>query len=224
MGNTRKELEESWQADLAAAKALLFEVGSVQPVFFVRSREGATVPVQGFWRDNGDKAVVRNIVRLLCVAMDAASIGWVGEAWVVVAPGTLDVAPSKSHRRREVVVASFEARPDDCPEGLRRFEMREIVRDGDGRPSGTAPLDIPEGAQGRSFDMETDDLLPPHRPTRVQRVVAWTALKRLGMELPMELLGEAGEPPFPSMEEVEEGLARIGLALPPCAGGGPTLH
>ena len=107
MAKARDQMREQWLQDSKHAKQTLLSDGEVVPMFVIRAREGAVVPVLAQFGNNEQKAATLELIRLLCIAMDAASISCMMEAWMVMDPVLSEnMAPSKSPRRREVVIVS----------------------------------------------------------------------------------------------------------------------
>lgn len=224
MGHTRDELTSRWRDDIRWVREALLEDGQVMPLYVVYARSGQVVPVQANWKDATEKGRVRALVGLLAIALDAAAVAWMGEAWILLAPEAPDLMPSRSPRRREVVVVAIEGVAEEDGSRVGLMQLDEIVRDAGGKPSGTSEIPMPAGGGERAFDNELVDLLPPGRPGKLQRVAANVALEALGMKLPPELLGEAATPPLPGREAIAEELARMGIRILTRRPPGDSVH
>jgi len=176
--------EQRLETDLAIAEETLLEAGQVMPSFVVMA-PGKRLLVPAPAEDADIKAIYYNLLRLLCHAENAFSVTMIAEAWIRMerfrgresveecARRVNNIRPSQAPDRLEVIFAASCARSGDGKQHV-AIGTRLIVRDTDGRPTGTAPDPFPEG--GIPYDAALAHLLPA-TPLSVEQ--QWAARQQL---------------------------------------------
>ena len=105
----------------------------------------------------------------------------------VIGNPNLDLPPSKSERRQEVLLSAVIGRNTDTGELLHQAAVRHMDRDLAGKLVGLSDVDLPPGveAQGRLVE-----LLPPETPTLAERRRAREMVHRATKRI------VRGRPPF----------------------------
>jgi hypothetical protein len=178
---TQEQMMAAWRGEVAAAQGRLMAQGSIKSMFTVVAANGARYPVSGSWGDDGDKDALLRLVGLVAVAEAAVAILWVAEAWLVFGNPNLDIAPSESERRQEVLLSAIAFRSPATGEKLHYVSIRHIDRDISGAVTGVSDVDLPPGVEAEGHLTE---LLPAEPPTLAERRHAreqvQRATKRLG--------------------------------------------
>ena len=103
------------------------------------------------------------------------------ESWIVTEPGSLDVRPSESDKRKEALVVTMVARIPDDESIVELSIVRLMERDADGKLSGLTPLPVSqtENADDVKITGVFFDLLPKERPSAEERRKARALMERL---------------------------------------------
>jgi hypothetical protein len=177
---TPDELDHQFADVVAAADQALADDGQVDPAYLIIDRSRRAQIVAADHTSPERKYESNKLARLVAVAADAEIVVLRSEAWIVVGDTTLDVPPSKSDRRREVVLVIAVAR-GDAGGLLTRFSSREIVRGDDGTAIGTQSLHVPD--DGGELLGPHGELLRAERPTPAERRAARAILERVTKRL-----------------------------------------
>lgn len=171
---TRAAFLRRWRADIARAEEAMLRDGVLAPLAVVVGRDGSTRLLPVNLRDDSTRASSVNTVRLAAVATDADLVLFRAEVWAVAdALGLPEgVAPSASDRRVEAVAVAAMGRVGAGVE--RRLSLREILRDGEGRPTAFRDLAAAGGTAPGGGDRVgwMLDLLAPRRPSADERALA----------------------------------------------------
>lgn len=164
--------------DLASADAdqALVEYGRLDPMYLVVDHKGMGQLVGADNSTPERKEASWELVKLLAVAADAELVLSRAEAWIVLGDPVPGVAPSQSDRRREVITVFASARIDGRI--VSRMSLREISRGPDGKPTGTVPVELPDGDDGNGLEGPMAQLLPPRPPTAAERRAARATIER----------------------------------------------
>jgi hypothetical protein len=174
--------------DMEYAKHQLLTTGSITPMFVIHCDDQIIPCVT----DMGEKDKIRDMVTLICLAHRATGVTFIGEAWVTRAskddhlkPGeswedweARTVPPSQSERRIEAV-AVMTRYYDDAGERTGLAEIREIIRDATGKPTGLGEPEFPRDSEGMG---PTHDILPPSRATPQQQDIAKELMEFAGIK------------------------------------------
>jgi hypothetical protein len=177
---TPDELDRQFADFVAAADQALADDGHVDPAYLIIDRRGRAQIVAADHTSPERKHVSNEIARLVAIEADAEIIVLRTEAWIVVGDTKLDVPPSQSDRRREVVFVIAVAR-GEAGGLLTKFSSREIVRGEDGTATGTQSLYVPD--DDGELVGPLGDLLRTERPTPAERRAARAALERVTKRL-----------------------------------------
>jgi hypothetical protein len=184
---TQEQVMAAWRSEVAAAQAALMAQGSIKSAFTIIAANGARHPVSGSWGDDSDKDAVLRLVGLVAVAEAAVAILWCAEAWMVLGNPNLDLAPSESERRQEVLLSAIAFRSPDTGEKLHYVSIRHIARDIGGAVSGVSDVDLPPGVEAEGH---LAGLLPAEPPTLAERRHAREQIQRATKRI------DRGRPPF----------------------------
>ena len=184
---TRDEMLAAWHIETVSASLRLVDRGSLLSTFVIFN--GAATPrrVTADWNDNAGRDDLFRLVGLIAIAEAAVAIVWLSEAWVVLGNPNLELPPSKSERRQEVLLSAVIGRNTDTGELLHQAAVRHMDRDLAGKLVGLSDMDLPPGveAQGRLVE-----LLPPETPTLAERRRAREMVHRATKRI------VRGRPPF----------------------------
>ena len=181
---TKQGAEQRLEADLAIAEEALLEAGQVMPSFVVMA-PGKRLLVPAPAEDADTRAIYYTLMRLLCHAENAFAVTQIAEAWMRLErfrgkesvedyhERLKKIRPSQAPDRLEVIFAASCARSADGKQHV-AIGTRLIVRDTDGRPTGTAPQPFPEG--GIPHEAALAHLLPPASLSAEQQ---WAARREL---------------------------------------------
>jgi len=145
------DFNQQFVAAVAAADEALVEHGRIDPLYLIVDRGHRIHMVVADNTSPERKHVSMEIAKLTAIAADAE----------VVVHATPGVPPSKSDRRREVVLVLGAARDESRPIQM-RLSAREILRADDGAAIGTSPLDVPD--DGGEHLGPLGNILPPDSP------------------------------------------------------------
>lgn len=178
---TMKALRARFEADLHHAETAILKDGHLAPMFAVTPTDGPPLPVVADFGSPEAKHACLTAVRLLCIATNAVTAMYMGEAWMVAGELPAGVSPGQSERRVEVVMVSLEGRIGREVKRLAR--VREILRGLDGKPSGLRPLALPGVTAKTQVDVDGPmaRMLPPRQPGREQRVIARAMVEHMGL-------------------------------------------
>ncbi len=176
---TLTDLHARLDHDAQHSEAVLLRDGSLAPFVALTTADGTLIPVVPDFSSADMKAASMTAVRLLAIAEDAVLASHFSEVWMVVGQPTPGVAPSESERRVEAVAVVVQGRVDN--EVVSLSSVREILRGKDGQPTGLRALGLPGEEGTASLGGPMSELLPPERPTEMQRAVAGAALVRMGV-------------------------------------------
>jgi hypothetical protein len=183
----RDELLAVWRIESAAAERSLLDNGSLTSTFTVYGRDGRPTPVSGAWDDDGGKDGLFGLVSLIAIAEGAAAITWVSESWIVLGTPNLDLPPSNSERRQEVLLSAVVGRESDTGEVIHYASIRRMDRDFANKLFAFSDMELPADveAQGRLVE-----LLPPEILTLADRRRARELIRRATKRI------RRGRPPF----------------------------
>jgi hypothetical protein len=179
------------------AEKSLRATGSVMPMFIVHTKTGSHV-IATPWKDDKEKALCRQMVRVFCIAHNATALTFLSEVWMrrlMRHPRETDaefqvrqdaVAPSEAEDRTEAVMA-IAAWRDDAGERQIVFEAREIERRLNGKPSGLAAMPTSKeygGLEGRMVE-----IFPDRAPSALEQATAKAVLDQMGAAMSLHKLG-----------------------------------
>ena len=172
----KPKLLKAFRSDCDFAAKHLRLQGFVRMMFVIRGHDGQVIPILVA---GGEKADAYRMVQLAAVAHDAEAVSCISEAWTLPPEATtLDVLPSESERRIEVIAVQLVT----LDEAL--GSMREILRDAEGGIAGLGPERMkPTMVPARDFGGMMSEVVPPRRPNQDQQTTARALLEHFAGRL-----------------------------------------
>ena len=183
------------------AKAALFEMGGLTPMFIVHCPEGTRVYATP-WHNEGEKRATQRLLALRGAADGAVGITFIGEAWMLVLqqrPGESDaeynarataVPPSEAEERQEVLMVTSEFYDADGDYQALSITL-DIVRNAAGKITGA-----PQRGGVEHVEMRHGQMLAPTPPDAEQRRIAGALYDRMtkvmGFQAQVQVIHPAG--------------------------------
>lgn len=148
-------LDKLLDVNTKIAKDMLMQTGEVRPMFVVQ-HGGEQTAIMTMWRDDNDKQVMLAALKLKMKELNADSYVSISEAWMAnvdmkVNPEMMNIQPSKRNDRYEVIIVTANNHLDT------RVSIQEILRDDNGKVTGTKDIPLPE--KGGHFEGRMTDML-----------------------------------------------------------------
>ncbi len=187
----RPRTKADWQKwlnyDVEFATDTLIKSGSLSQQFIIHGRDGAVFPLVTPVFSQGDKRLIRDIVKIFCLAKDAAAVSVMGEAWVTTMPARSgedleqalqraekeQLPPSKSEVRTEQIFVAM-VYYDESGTRQAMSALAEILRGPDGKVTGTSEVRHTAG----NIAGQIVDVLSVDRPSWAQVARAKAALAK----------------------------------------------
>jgi hypothetical protein len=179
--------------DFEFAKQMILTDGTVVSMFVLRNATAINI-VPATWQNDHEKANTMNAVKLLCLAMGANCLTFIGEAWmrsIHPIPGEtkaekeariVAVPTAEAEDRIEIVAVQTTWLDDATGERHADITTGEIVRGANGKPASIKPFDSGVG-RGRMHDILPDRILPEE-----ERVALRARLEAAGLFKQQEII------------------------------------
>lgn len=152
-----------FESNCRAARRNILANGELLSAFLIYTHSNTHCAVAAPWGSDEQRTVTLKLLRILCVAHDAAAVCWINEAWTLAIDPKVDnphIRPKDSERRQEAVVVAFLSQATADQDQVSYLSSREILRNTAGKVTDLGPERF---LSGDRCDSVLAEILPPVR-------------------------------------------------------------
>jgi len=151
------------EINLEIAVQILKKEKGITTQFVIHTRGNEIMPVLAPFKNDQERAIIYDFMKVLCAAKDAVALAVLSEAWVTTFQRNTATHTTSEGTKTEAVVV-YLVYYDDAGEKRSMTAMAEIERDGGGDPTGVkSPQILDEEGLG-----PVHDILPDEPPTALE--------------------------------------------------------